>query len=263
LWVIGIAVVIIMGPISGGVVSPDALFESADAERLRILTCNTDGNSLSRERFELLLSEAAPDIVVLQECNPNRVNDLFPKTWSQCIGPGGIRIASRFRVKNCEYLREKELGMQGIVGRYQLETPAGDLPVVNIHLPTPRNGFEFLVRGKKAGIGATRDQIMLRDRASETTRHWLGELESSVIIAGDFNLPCDSAIYRKHWSEFGDAFSEAGWGWGLTKQTKWFGVRIDHVIYGNRWKCRKCWVGPDVGSDHLPVIAELEAVRAE
>ena len=34
-------------------------------------------------------------------------------------------------------------------------------------------------------------------------------------------------------------------------------VRIDHVLTGAGLVPRVCEVGPDVGSDHLPVIADV------
>jgi endonuclease/exonuclease/phosphatase (EEP) superfamily protein YafD len=34
-------------------------------------------------------------------------------------------------------------------------------------------------------------------------------------------------------------------------------VRIDHILAGPGWQAERCWVGPDVGSPHRPVIADL------
>ncbi|HBO45279.1 MAG TPA: hypothetical protein DD670_15390 [Planctomycetaceae bacterium] len=36
-----------------------------------------------------------------------------------------------------------------------------------------------------------------------------------------------------------------------------FGARIDHILMRSDWWPRRCWVGPDMGSDHLPVVADL------
>jgi vancomycin resistance protein VanJ len=38
------------------------------------------------------------------------------------------------------------------------------------------------------------------------------------------------------------------------------GLRIDHVLCGPGWWPEVCWVGPDVGSAHLPVLADLSWV---
>ena len=74
-------------------------------------------------------------------------------------------------------------------------------------------------------------------------------------------MPVDSTIYRRDWSNYRDAFSDAGLGYGYTewpqKSGRLVGVRIDHVLTGPGWRCRRCWVEPDVGSDHLPLLADL------
>jgi vancomycin resistance protein VanJ len=78
-----------------------------------------------------------------------------------------------------------------------------------------------------------------------------------MVIAGDFNLPVESAIYRQHWAQYRNAFSQTGIGSGYTKHTRLFGVRIDHVLSSKDVQPIRSFVGKDVGSDHLPLIADL------
>jgi endonuclease/exonuclease/phosphatase (EEP) superfamily protein YafD len=82
-----------------------------------------------------------------------------------------------------------------------------------------------------------------------------------LILAGDFNMPTESAIYRTFWAAYANAFSDAGWGFGYTEWPGMrrlpFGIRIDHILAGPGWHPLRCWVGPNIGSDHLPLIAEL------
>ena len=77
---------------------------------------------------------------------------------------------------------------------------------------------------------------------------------------GDFNLPVESAIYRRSWGSFHNALSETGLGLVPTKHTRWHGVRIDHVLAGPGWQAIRAWVGPGLGGDHRPVIADLRWV---
>jgi vancomycin resistance protein VanJ len=92
---------------------------------------------------------------------------------------------------------------------------------------------------------------------------WIGGLSEGVVVAGDFNMPTDSAIYRECWSNLSNAFSKSGFGFGYTEWPTvggWrFGIRIDHILTGPRWRPQRCWVGPDVGSDHLPLLADVLA----
>jgi endonuclease/exonuclease/phosphatase (EEP) superfamily protein YafD len=78
-----------------------------------------------------------------------------------------------------------------------------------------------------------------------------------MVIAGDFNLPVESAIYRQHWGRFRNAFSETGFGAGFTKHTRLFGVRIDHILSSKDVDPVRSFVGKDVGSDHVPLIADF------
>jgi len=87
------------------------------------------------------------------------------------------------------------------------------------------------------------------------------ELQGEIILAGDFNMPADSSIYREHWSKWRNGYSSAGIGFGNTvfvqEGPSEFAARIDHVLFTGPWRCSRCWVGPDVGSDDRPVIADL------
>jgi len=70
-------------------------------------------------------------------------------------------------------------------------------------------------------------------------------------------MPVESAIYRSYWSDCANSYSEVGHGFGFTRVLKWFSVRIDHVLACGGWRPVKAIVGPDLGSDHLPLIVDL------
>ena len=74
---------------------------------------------------------------------------------------------------------------------------------------------------------------------------------------GDFNLPSDSAIFRRDWAHFPSAFEQAGSGFGTSKRTGWFGVRIDHILLGSGWSCDSAFIGPHLKGDHRPLVADL------
>jgi vancomycin resistance protein VanJ len=140
---------------------------------------------------------------------------------------------------------------------YRIDTPAGVVDLFNIHLASPRGGLQKVMWQSRIGPRRVAENSELRRTQSRTLSHEVAGVSSSVLIVGDFNLPVESAIYRDYWGKYEDAFSRAGWGIGNTFFGKWESVRIDHVLSGAQWRCRRSWVGPDVGSPHRPVIAEL------
>ena len=77
------------------------------------------------------------------------------------------------------------------------------------------------------------------------------------MLAGDFNLTAEHSLFHRDWSGYRDAFSWASWGLGHTMFTRHMGLRIDHILCGPAWRPRRCDIGPDVGSAHVPVVADL------
>jgi endonuclease/exonuclease/phosphatase (EEP) superfamily protein YafD len=267
LWPLLIAAVTVIGPVMGFCVPLPSLAREAEGVfSLRVLTCNAGGKALRAGALAELIVAARPDVVALQE---GSVRSLPAGTW-----PDGwsIRttVASRYPIRKVEKLSPDALGGDGFVTRFDLETPGGLVQLFNLHLETVRDGLEAVISRKWEGAPELTANITLRARESEAASRWilpiagLGRrgVPDPVIIAGDFNLPTDSDIYRLYWSSYTNAFSSAGLGFGHTKFTRWFGIRIDHILAGPGWRCRRCWVGPDVGSDHRPVLADLDWVGA-
>ena len=145
-----------------------------------------------------------------------------------------------------------------------------DIDFCSVHLLSPHQGLEAVLDRQtllRPSDGPMLDaEIEQRRLESEDAHRFVRNLASPPILAGDFNMPVDSTIYRRYWAEFRNAFSDAGLGFGYTEwpqmRGRLFGVRIDHVLTGPGWRCRRCWVGPDVGSDHLPLLADLSLTFA-
>jgi vancomycin resistance protein VanJ len=146
-----------------------------------------------------------------------------------------------------------------------VQAPGRDIDFYSVHLLSPHLGLSAVLDQntilRPSDSTVLEGEIDQRWRESEDAQAMVSASSGSPILAGDFNLPADSAIYRRYWSGYRDAFAEAGLGFGYTEWPKMrklsFGIRIDHVLTGAGWRCRRCWVGPDVGSDHLPLLADI------
>jgi endonuclease/exonuclease/phosphatase family metal-dependent hydrolase len=204
--------------------------------------------------FREFLASTGPTFVGFQESN--LTTEQMPKGWT-VIGEGSNKIATRLPVRSDGSMNFQTLGVGGRVDRFLLDTPDGQITIVNAHLPTVRPGIEAALSTKFVDLAELSRIIQLRTTASREARSWVGQMDLKTIVVGDFNMPVESRIYQEDWSDFRNAYSQIGIGWGTTKQTNWFGIRIDHILYPPSWECRKTWVGPAMGSDHRPMIAEL------
>jgi endonuclease/exonuclease/phosphatase (EEP) superfamily protein YafD len=132
--------------------------------------------------------------------------------------------------------------------------------LTNLHLETPRKGFEGLY---EPGFRVDRLQANteLRKIESSLARGWVSAGSLPSVVIGDFNTPVESRIFQDNWGDLTDAWSRVGFGFGMTKNNGWIRVRIDHLLTGPGWHIDHATVGPDLGSDHLPLIVDLTLER--
>ena len=219
-----------------------------------------------------LIQAALPDIVALQGCW-EEVRVRWPVGW-HVWKEGALVVASRypFRHDGADH-RWQRPGQWPRTDMLNctIQLPGRDIDFYSVYLQSPHDGLSAVLDRqtvlRPSDSAALAAKIEQRWQESEDARRSVSGFSESPILAGDFNLPVDSAIYRQYWSEYRNAFSDAGLGFGYTEwpriRGRFLGLRIDHILTGPGWRCRRCWVGPDVGSDHLPLLAELTLPPAD
>jgi endonuclease/exonuclease/phosphatase (EEP) superfamily protein YafD len=234
---------------------------------LRVLTCNIKGHGDKNEQLDALIRQSQADIVALQGCW-DEIRVQWPGAW-HVVRSGELLVASRFPLQEVTATAHARTGFsqpRANLLSCTVSLPEGELRFATVHLQSPHYGISHVL-DRKTGIRPSRsdliaEEIAARWQESEEVAAQLAADGRPDIVVGDLNLPVESPIYRTFWSTWSDAFSAAGWGWG---GTEWphpvagirFGVRIDHVLSGPSWRPRRCWLGPDIGSDHLPLLADL------
>ncbi len=269
LWPLAAAAVVLLGPIMG-LCLPWARLGADHGRVVRVLTCNVNGEAVDGIRLAALLDDARPDVIALQEC-PSDLSWKWPEGW-RVRRDGRLLVASPYPLRDVESTARRQPPNRWPPTnalRCIVQMPGGPVPFCCLHLLTPRDGLSIVLDRQTVVQPARSNEltegIIQRRTESEETAAWLQQGSDAWIVAGDFNMPTDSAIYRDVWSNYLNAFSVAGFGFGYTKWTPvdgWqFGLRIDHVLATPGMKARGCWVGPDVGSDHLPLLAEIAMPR--
>ena len=265
---LAVGALVTVGPIMGARTGWRRLLAVPEGMPLRVVTFNVDGGQVMTTQLPLLLEAWHPDVVLFQECGQE-----LAATTEQMVGwhahhDGTLCMLSRFPIASAEPMDRAALeqvkqggagiGGAGYVVRYTLTTPGGIIGVVNLHLETPRKGFEGLMAGDVERLELN---TVLRDIESNRARRWVDGTRGPTIVAGDFNTPVESRIFQQHWGDFVDAFSEVGSGLGATKYNGWIRIRIDHVLADRAWwRVVQARVGDDLGSDHRPLVVDLVLV---
>ena len=227
----------------------------AGGRTFRVVTFNAGGSLADRDAFCAWVGTQNPDVVVFEESDPERWIPILGHGWHWSPMRHGVIVAARHPVEDSEAILDE--GRHACL-RVDLRVDGVIVRIGCVHLPTPRDGIEALVHHDPRFDERMSAERREREAVSRTTADFLLRLQRVDLVAGDFNMPVESRIYQTYWGELTNVFSATGFGLGHTKFTRWHGVRIDHVLIANpNISPVRTAVGPDVGSDHHPVIAEV------
>jgi vancomycin resistance protein VanJ len=234
------------------------LERAAGTPVLRIMTHNLGEGRVTAVALDRLMKAEHVDIAAIQEC-PFYDYDMARLGWRFYYG-GDMCLVSRYPFSVLDVRDPEQAWRSGghEPNRFEIATPTGHIQLLNVHLETIRSGLEALRVEGWSGLvhfADSREGVALESRAArERTRR----SAEPLVVTGDFNLPIESAIYRNNWGDLQNAFSACGRGFGHTKFTSLFGIRIDHVLVSEQWRCMDARVLPSpYGGDHDPLVVDL------
>jgi vancomycin resistance protein VanJ len=222
---------------------------------VRVMTFNI-GNGLAQPDSLLSVIRAGQaDIIGLQEVTAGQADALadalateYPYQVLHGLGIPGKGLLSRYPVTEAEMV-EYHPGRPDLIALVDVNGQA--VRVIVAHPLPPRmhrTGF-FFNENTRIQFARLVDQI---DPAMPT------------IMLGDFNMTYLHDFHRMlRDAGMSDAFREVGQGYGFTLPMRLGQVqlvpfmRVDYIWHSEHFRPLSAIVGPDGGSDHLPVIAEL------
>lgn len=229
---------------------------------LRVISANLLMVNRNTEPILAEIEAASADVVFLQEYTEHgdeafsaRLGAIYPH---RIIFPQedsfGAAIYSRHPFVG-EPRRDNSLGKWLITQlSAQIQVGGHTVDCRNIHLVPPRT------------LSYTTEHFdEMRDFADTLSQ----DRDTLVIIAGDFNFTGSTLQARAiEASGFHDAFIEAGAGRGSTWPVNGIfrylpGIRLDHIFLSPALSCRFIQTGQGQGSDHRPLIAEIELPPSE
>lgn len=231
---------------------------------MRVLAWNVQGggSDLAATVHEIQMQN--PDVAIISECASAMSEALDDVVGATLLRSAGLCLLTTLPVVEWAPRDPSDfwrMAGSGAIVRLVVNVAGTEVVVGGVHLETPRGALEALAKRAFFSFPASAaENQAARDLESEVARHWIVPADEirPVVVAGDFNLVSESAIYRRWWGDLDNAFGQYGLGLGWTKQTRWFGARIDHVLAGNGVRVERVRVGELEGADHRPVIVDLE-----
>lgn len=264
-WLLqGTTATIVIGPLMGlHVPMRNWTGERESGASLRVMTFNRAGTSVDAAGLAAYLDREQVDIVCFQETGREGVDPAFLPGWSK--NQDGS-IYTRYPV--AKSWESSDLGGYPEIGfwpvrhsRLSIRHPSGvDVVIVSGHMPTPRSGMNLYLGGART---AAARYLEWRWKQIGVLGAVLAETaDQPTILGADLNTTTDSPLFGLLRVGYRDAFEQAGWGYGYTRPANLPWVGIDHILVSGSCFVQRCWVGPDLGSDHRPVVADI-ALRVE
>lgn len=220
----------------------------ATGTTLRVLHANANSRTGDPDRVADLIEKFKPDIVHIVE---------FDESWRRNLADAlddypcsvarprddnfGIALYTRLPMRRSEIVALGEARLPTIIA--EVETDAGLLTLVGTH-PLPPVSARY---------------SRLRDEQLTRLGDRVLDVGAPVLLLGDLNATPWSHAFRDLLDRAGLRDSERGFG----VQPTWpagnllLGVPIDHALHSPDIVIRDRRIGPDVGSDHLPLLIEF------
>ncbi len=227
------------------------------ATQMKFMTFNLKTKNPEPEMLVRELSEADPDIVLVQEYGPDfgtlleesQVADRYPYQEIALETPYlGMAIYSKIPLADVRVLRPA--GRQYL--RAELEVDGRRVTLYAVHPTSPGAGGQF-----SANLWNQDWQALITALAGEP---------GPVILAGDLNMTQHHRWYGEL-KDLGLVNAHEARGRGNASTWQPFGfvpaIRLDHVFVSNEFAPLEIREGKGAGSDHRPVIARLALAAAD
>jgi endonuclease/exonuclease/phosphatase (EEP) superfamily protein YafD len=220
---------------------------------LRVLSFNVLYDNPNESGVIEFVRISNADVVILIEVNARwmraieSLHDIYPHRHVRPReGPWGMALLSR---QPWTSLRADTFGTRqpaALVATFT--SPAGPFLFVGAHPTTPINADG--ARGRDAFLAQLASHI--------------GQNDTPEIVAGDLNATRWSAAFQRLFTSAGLRDSAGGRGWQPTWKTgSIFQIPIDHVLVSSHWTVTDRRIGPNLGSDHRPLVVDLQFRRGE
>ena len=221
---------------------------AGDSYTLRAISINVNTANRSYDSVKRFISENNPDFLLLMEVNSDWVNalrpieSLFPyHRYESREDNFGIALYSKLPYSKCEIIYLGDSGVPSVAGEFQI----GDqrLTLIGTH-PLPPINQEY---------------SRLRNNQVDAIAKYLSSISGPKMLLGDLNMSPWSYHFYRLLDKTALKDSSRGRGLYFTWPANQVLLRIpiDVCLVSEEIGIKNRMVGPDVGSDHFPLIVDF------
>lgn len=222
--------------------------KTSGAANCRVLLANVLTTNTNKQAFLALVDSLDPDIICVQETD---------SAWEEALKVLNVRYPINSIVPRSDnfgiafYTRLPGM-LSGVLFQQEHDVPAlaatvkvagTEVSILDVHALPPLGSL----------------MASHRNRHLEAIRGWIEGQSASVVLLGDLNLTMYSPEYRHFMAGSGLRNAREGFG-PLGTWPVWVPfarLPLDQCLIKGEAGVVSCSSGPDIGSDHLPLIVDL------
>jgi len=250
----------------------------SEARTITVMTMNVLKRSTDWAAAEAQIRQANPDVIAIQEMSDGFLSSVWPSLTAAYpytvsvfspLDESSMGVMSRYPITDQETFNLPE-NYELTHIRAVVDVNGQPVTVYNMHMTAP----SFVrPQGQRRFIGR-----IFPYEYFTYYRRWqmdnfypkLAAESQPVVVMGDFNTADSSGDYDRFVAGSGlrDAYAGVGFGLGYTFPSEVIVgsqklpflplMRLDYIWHSEAIKPLAAWLGGSTGSDHLPVIAQLQ-----
>lgn len=251
----------------------------AEGETMRVVTFNFYRDNRRQREAEDWINGQNADLIFLQEfpiyttrALLHRLNQNYPYIrvdWRQENDWGNVFL-SRYPIIEGGRITPADSPSVYTQQRYLIDFDGQQIAAYNVDATPPFGGrgrfaLPFLDSNLSAYVTGYDDTV--RNDQLRVVLDYVDNETIPFVLAGDFNTGDQSVFYEELSTHMRDAFRDAAGGFGGTWPDSAVSdlvpgfvpplLRMDYIWYSDDFRAVQSWRGPRLGSDHLPLYAEL------
>ncbi|MBD1931258.1 MULTISPECIES: endonuclease/exonuclease/phosphatase family protein [Cyanophyceae] len=214
----------------------------------RFLLSNVYYKNESHSRVISLVREEKPDVAVFLEVNNlwskelEKLQDILPYTFTSKMPEKSLnlQIYSKVPLENTQ-IKSLGEGRPALLADVTIQGKVVSIIATHPNIPTTNSSFKQ------------------RNQQFKAIGDYVPRIKNLVVLIGDLNTTMWSPFYQRMVDNAGLINTRQGFGILPTWKTPipWVYIPLDHCLVSPEIQVKNFRRGRDVGSDHLPVIADL------
>ena len=219
--------------------------------KLRVVTCNVLTANRQKAKTIAFLRDSKADIILLIEVDEawvtaiNELHDVYPYRHGRSSQDNfGIMLLSKIPLKDESIQQFDDSQVDTVVATLNIDSRRS-LRIIGTHPLPPISQYNSRYRNQHLDKLA----IFVKEKSVPT------------LVMGDLNCTGWSCYFKDFLNKSGLNDSRQGQGiqpsWPAGTKFSWLRIPIEHILTTSDIATIERHVGPDIGSDHLPIVADL------